>query len=384
MTIRILATGDDHFDEHSRFDECIRVHAWMVELARDLKIDLFLDGGDICERASTPLERQAVAEWLTPMAEIAPGLIADGNHDRPKDAAIWRRLRTKHPITVEEGAGVHLIGGAVVAAVAWPEKATMLAAAGTIEGSDALVREALQHVFRGLGAQLADHDLPRIGLMHAMIDGSIASTNQPLLGMPLNIGLADLALLGADLGVLSHIHKAQRFDPPIGGPWLYAGSSHRKDYGETERKSVLFAEFEGRRLVKLEEIETPATKMMHIESTWAQNAWDAMRGLRDIADVAGAEVRWTYAVPVDQREAAEASAREWEDKLRAAGAKSVKVEPVPIVETRARAPEVAAASSLPDKLDAHWESNGFDPADRRGALHSKAAELEQEEANRAA
>lgn len=373
--MRILATGDDHFDQHSRFEECIRVHDWMVDVARDAQIDLFLDGGDIYERKSSVAERKAVAEWLTPMAEVAPCLLVRGNHDEIGDVAYVRRLRTKHPITVEEGADVHYIAGAAIAAVAWPERAALLAAAGSIEGTEALVREALQHVFRGLGAQLAQHNGPRIGLMHAMIDGSIASTNQPLLGLPINISLADLALLNAHLGVASHIHKSQRFDA-FGAPWLYAGASHRTDQSQTEKKSVILAEFDGQRLTKLEEIETPATPMAHLEGGW--DAESAALRIEQHGNLAGHEIRIRYNVAPDQQEQAKAAADALKQTLLDAGVAAVKMEPVVIAQTRARAPEVSAATSLADKLEAHWRSIGFDPGDRRDPMLSLVADVEKE------
>jgi DNA repair exonuclease SbcCD nuclease subunit len=374
-------TGDDHFDEHSRFDECIRVHAWMVELARDAKIDLFLDGGDVYERASTAIEREAVGDWLTPMAEIAPSLFVRGNHDRPLDVFWLRRLRTKHPVTVEEGAAVHYISGAAIAAVAWPERAALLAAAGSIEGTENLVRDALEHVFRGLGAQLAQHGGPRIGLMHAMIDGSIASTNQPLLGLPINVSMADLALLQAHLGLVSHIHRAQRHDA-FGAPWLYAGASHRTDQSQTEPKSVVLAEFDGQRLVKLEEIETPATPMAHLNA-----GWDAESGelkLEQHGNLAGHEIRIRYDVAPDQQEQARAKADELLRQLLDAGVKAIKLEPTVIAQTRARAPEVSAATSLPEKVEAHWRSIGFDPGARRDPMLLKIADVEQEARGNAA
>lgn len=383
MTFRLLATADNHWNEHSRFDECVKVHHWMVDLARDVKADLAVSAGDIFESLSTPTERQGVAEWLRCIGEVCAFLISKGNHDRKLDTALMSRIRSKHPITVEEGAGVHYIGGAAIATIAWPERAALMALAGTIEGTEQLVREALQAVFRKLGAEVALHDGPRLALGHLMIDGSIASTGQPLLGMPINVGLEDLQLLNAHLGIAGHIHAAQRWELSDGGVWLYPGSPFRTDYSQTEKKSVIFAEFDGQRLVKLEQIETPCSPMLHIESTWSMNSWDALRGL-DNRDMRGAEVRWRYQVAPDQREAAAASAREWEQRFLADGAKSVKLEPEIILETRARAPEVAAAVTLPAKLDAHWGSTGYDPGDRRQALHTKASELEQEEASRAA
>jgi DNA repair exonuclease SbcCD nuclease subunit len=380
---RMLASADLHFNKRSRFDECVRVHKFVSDLAREAKVHATLLAGDAYESESTPEEREAFGDFLIPTAEQGPVVFSRGNHDCELDVDIMARLKTRHPVIVESGAGVHYVAGAAIATVAWPQRSTLLAAAGTIEGTELLLREALQQVFRGLGDELAKHDGPRIGLGHLMIDGSIASTGQPLLGLPINVGLADLALFQAHLGIVGHIHKRQKFDV-FGVPWMYPGAPYRTAHGQSEPKSVVLAEFDGQRLVSLEEIETPATPMLDIESTWINGlSWDGMRGLADIRDVVGAEVRWSYRVPAEYREAAAASAREWADKLLADGAKSVKIEPETIVETRARAPEVAAASSIGDKLEAHWKSIGFDPDDRREALLLKASILEEEEARRA-
>ncbi len=372
--MRILASGDHHFDEHSpRFSECQRVHAWMVEVAREEGIDLFLSSGDIYERASTPLERHAVAGWLAAMADVCPVVVAKGNHDRHLDCELLGRLRTRHPVIVEERAAVHRVADVAVAAVAWPDRAYLLAACGSQEATNNAMREALQDLLRGLGSELAEHNGPRILLGHFMVDGSVTSTGQPLLGQPINVGLADLALAGAQLGVMGHIHKVQSFDVN-GGPHHYTGSPYRTDFGQLERKTILFAEFDGDSLAGVREIETPAARMVHLAGEFA----DGQLRVDELHYPSGAEVRVRYRVAPDAREAASRQAAELADSLRAAGAVSVKVEEQIIVEHRARAPEVAKAQSLRDKLDAYWASIGFDPGDRRESLLRKAAWLEEE------
>lgn len=376
--MRLLATGDNHWCERIRFEDCIKVHAFMVEVARDAKIDLFLDGGDVFEAASNALERRESFGWVRQICEVARGVWVKGNHDARFELALLRMLETKHPLIVEEGAGVHYVAGAAIAAVAWPERAAIMAAAGSIQGTEEGVREGLRAVFRGLGAQLAQHDGPRIGLGHLMIDGSIASTNQPLLGMPINVSLSDLALLQAHIGFASHIHKAQRHDV-FGVPWVLPGSPFRTDHSQLEPKSIVLAEFDGQRLVKVEEIPTPCTPMRDIESAYGQHGFDALRGVKNIRELDGAEVRWRIVVPAEQREECDRHAREWAEKLVADGAKSVKIEIETAVETRARAPEVAAAKGAVEKIQAHWASVGFDPGERRDPMLLKVAELEQEE-----
>lgn len=384
--MKLLASGDHHFDQHSRLEECVAVHQWMVDLAREERVDLFLSGGDIYERASTPVERDAVAEWLTRVAEVCPVVIAKGNHDRPLDCAILSRLRTRHPVIVEERAAVHYVAGAAVATMAWPERAGLLAVLDDQGAADNAVRGCLQAVLRGLGDQLAQHDGPRILCGHFMVDGAITSTNQPLLGQPINVGLADLALAQAHLGIMGHIHKSQRFD--VGGaPHVYPGSPFRTDFGQLEKKVVNLAEFEGQQLVSLIDIETPATPMVHLDLTWANGGvllLDCGRQPHEnelAAIASGAEVRVRYRVERDQREQARAAVLEMRDTLVALGALSVKVEEQLIIETRARTPEVARATTLPEKLSAFWESKGFEPGARREPLLEKLSTVEEEARN---
>lgn len=380
--VRIMASGDHHFEEDSRFAECIRVHGWMVDQARERKVDLFLSGGDVFERASTPAEREAVADWLTAMASVCPVVIAKGNHDRPLDAALMRRLRTKHPILVEEQAAVHVVAGVAVAAVAWPDRSRLLAEAGNQRAADDAMRVALQAVLRGLGDQLAAHQGPRILLGHFMCDGAETSTGQPLLGQPIRVGLDDLALARAHLILMSHIHMYQRWDCS-GAPALYMGSPYRTTFGQLETKSVTVAEFDGERLMNLEQLETPATRMLQIEEEWgtppgssAGDCW--MRGLDGFSQdtIRGAEVRLRLFMPSDKREAARASAEQVERYLLECGAVSVKREDQVIADKRSRAPEVALATTAAGKLEAFWKSKGFEPGERRPSLLGKAQQLE--------
>ncbi len=378
--MRLLASADHHFNERSRFDECVRVHEWMVELARREKPDLFLSGGDVYERGSTPTEREAVAEWLTAMAEVCPVLISKGNHDRARDVELMRRLRTKHPIVVEERSGVHLVAGAAVAAIAWPEPAFLAARADSAEQASADMRVALSNVLLGLGVQLADHDGPRILLGHLMVDGSVTSTGQPLLGQPINVGLTDLALARAHLGIVGHIHKAQVFEVGEAPHW-YPGSPFRTTFGQSEDKLVLLAEFDGQRLASVQTIQTPATPMFHVDDEWGmvdgEPGW--LAGAHGLPrDCSGSEIRFRYRVAAEHREAARAAAEQWRRQWLDDGALVVRLEDQVIVETRARMPEVVKAVTPTEKLEAYWRAKGFEPGERRELLLEKFASLEHE------
>ncbi len=391
--IRVFASGDHHFEEGPRWEECLMVHAWMADLVAREKPNVFLSAGDVYERASTPNEREAVAEWVTQIAEVCPVVIARGNHDARRDCALLARLRTKHPVIVEERAGVHVVGGVAVAAVAWPSKASLAAQFGQPVGGDAVnmtARDALTDLFLGI-AQEWPEGLPRILLGHFMIDGSESSNGQPLCGVSLNVGLADLGLAGADITIAGHIHKPQ--DWLVGGaPVLYTGSPFRHDFGENEEKSITVIEFEtasnGTRHQKWDRISTPARPMLLLEDEWGWcdfgdpgDGWlVGWHGHPGLEKVRGAEVRLRYYVPSDKRAAAREAVALVEQRLRDEGAVLIQVEERVRVETRARAPEIEAAATLADQVEGLWKAKGFEPGDRRAALLNKIGQLETEAA----
>jgi DNA repair exonuclease SbcCD nuclease subunit len=388
--LRVLAYADHHFDEHKRFDECVRIHDWCVDLARREKVGLVLSAGDLYERASTPLERREASGHVIAMTELAPMGIAKGNHDKLLDCQLLGRLHTKHPVIVEEAAAVHSIAGAAVALVAWPDRASIAASlrerggAMPAESVDGAAREAFRAVLLHLANELEGLDFhgdtPRIGCGHFMVDGSVVSTGQPLLGMPLNLGLSDLALLRAPLVVCGHIHKAQEWgfgESRI----LYPGSPFRTDFGQLEQKSVVLATYEGARLVDVQFVPTPATPMVHLDLTWTRAGaffLDCGRQLHEnelLAIEDGAEVRVRYEVDADQRDAAKAAVRDVVRLLLAQGALSAKDEEVVIPTTRARAPEIAAAPTLVGKLEALARTRGEELPE---GVRAKVVTLEEE------
>jgi len=375
---RVAIVADSHFDEHSRFEECCRLHQWIEGDLAARGVDLVLHAGDVYERKSTPHERIMVAEWLCDVARTAPVVIVRGNHDAREDLELLGQLRSHHPIRVEEAAGVHVLAGVAVGALAWPRKAELLAKLGHdvgLEESGAIAGDALRNVIRGLGQKLAQHDGPTILLAHAMVRGSITSTGQPLVGCDMEIGVEDLGLAGAGLVAIGHIHKGQEWtygDTPI----VYPGSPRRTAFGELEEKGYVLATFDGPRLLTWERVVVPATPMLLLEADYAggqlcRATFESLEALR------GAEVRFRYTTPADQRDAARREANEVRDLIIGAGAVSVKVEEVVVAETRARAPGVATAPTVQEKLVALWAAKGIEmDARRRERLLGMAGSLE--------
>lgn len=383
--MKLLAAGDLHWTARRRYDECKKVHWFMVDVARDEGVDVFVCPGDVYDGASTPEEREAVAAWLTAMAEVCPVLVIKGNHDRPTDLALMRRLSTKHPIVVEEAAAVHVIAGAAIACMAWPERSNLLAAAQapSSELVDLTAQVLLRNVLLGLGNQLAAHDGPRILAGHFMVDGSVTSVGQPLIGQSMNVALSDLALAGADMVLMSHIHAPQEWRYGTMQA-LYTGSPYRTAYGEVEAKSVTLVEYEGAELVGWRRIETPCAPMFLLEDEWGiddetgQPGWlCGWNGAPASSGYKGAEIRLRYQVDADRRAEALASAEAFKARLVELGAVDVKVDPEVKPVGMARAPEVAAAATIPDKLRALWKTRGTTPDARRSErLVNKVQELE--------
>lgn len=379
---RIAIIADSHWDEHSRFEECQRIHSWMARDMAERGVDLLLHAGDVYERKSTPRERLAVAAWLTSVAELRPVVIVRGNHDAVGDLALLGKLDTRHPITVEETAAVHVVAGVAVGCLAWPRRAELLARAGESHGAtEDAARLALQNVVRGLGQEMEEHAGPRILLAHAMVRGSVTSTGQPLVGCDMELGLEDLSHAGAHLVALGHIHMGQEWETVDGAPVVYPGSPRRSNFGELEAKGYLVATFDGAKLLHIERVETPATPMILVEGRMVDSECEqtlvAFRtmALDERPAVSGAEVRLRYHVAADERELGRQNAQLWRETFDREGAVHVQVEEVVIPTTRARAPEVAAATGVGEQLRALWAARGDVPPEARGMELVRKAEL---------
>lgn len=384
--MKVLCSGDHHWDHGSRWDECRRVHDWMFDTAVSERVDLFISCGDIYERASTPEERIAVAEWLCAMAEQSAVLIVKGNHDSPRDLELLGRLDAAHPIVVEESAGVHLFchSELAVAAMAWPERARLLARARTLgmPECETMAQDSLRNVLRGLGSMLSEHKGPTLAVGHFMVSGAQVSTGQPLVGAPLELGLSDLELLQAPLVIMGHVHKPQAWS--YGNTEIvYVGSPYRTSYGELEDKSAVLVDFGYDYLAdrpgpRWRRALTPCSAMHLVDDEWEHGGFSLVN-MPAPADVRGAELRFRYAVAPDERAAARAEAALIKAGLLEHGAVSVLLEECVRTTSIARAPEVAAAKSLGDKLQALWTARGVTPeSPRREALLEMAAQLEAE------
>lgn len=379
--MRVAVIADSHFHEHKRFEECQRLHDWIFEDCSRRGVDLVLHAGDVFETKSSEKERLVAFSWFQRMASLAHVIVVRGNHDRVSELPALAKLEVQHSITVVEESAVVEAAGALVACVSWPRKAALLAAAGIESRADAecLVGDALRDVFRGLGDELAEHEGPKMLLMHAMVRGSATSSGQPLIGAEMEVGLEDLALARADAYFLGHIHKSQAWS--IGeAPVIYPGDPRRTDFGEREAKGYVVAEWDDAGVfVGWEFVEVPATPMVAIEGEWSDE--DSLCGiaidLDDFERVRGAEVRLRYTTPHQFRVEARRHADELRGILVDHGAVLVQIEPRVLPEQRERAETIPTRATRAEQLDAYWKAKSFEPGERRPALVAKLARIEE-------
>ncbi len=399
-TIKLGLSGDMHVNVPKRSEEAWRIAWWMLGDWKARGVHLIGIAGDLVDGPMTERERALLIEYGVACAEVAPTVLADGNHEI--EGALRNALagrQTKYPLIVEDGAAVHVVettaGSVAVACVSFPKKAKLLAAAGPLstEEVDQVTGRALQDVLRGLGVRVRELGLPSVGLVHGTIRGSkIGADDQPDRPLGLDIDLHDIALMNCDFIDVAHIHKAQHWVLPSGAIVATPSCPFYADWGEARHeKGYILAEFKEvfdgaeERMdkgldhpweVSWSRVPTPATPMILLETKFTEGEFEI-----DIPDVTGADVRLRYECPSDRRPSAATAAGLMADKLKTAGAINVKVEEIVTPTTRARIPGLSRALSLEAKLLLYWNSIDFGPdKDRTLALSDCLHELQDEAA----
>lgn len=383
--LRVAHIGDNHFNRRNRWEECLRVHSWIAEDIARRDVDLVLLGGDLFERAPTHEETLAAALWIQSMAATAEVVGIYGNHDTPGCLDVMNRLDTRRRVTIYDRPAVHLSAvGVAVACLPWPRRARLLAALGADYGHEQVenvAQEALRDVLRGLGASLDAEGVgvARFGLCHVMIDGARTDHDQPMVGVDMALSLADLGLMRCDYVACSHVHARQVFTWN-GVEIAFAGAPYHCNYGEPSDKGYVVATVDDDGKVSSEWIKTPCQPMVLIETEWNEEA-----GHLDCHDVPweveSADVRFRFSVTSDQREPANAAAEDMRRILLEGGAERVTLDPVVRPVTRARAPEITEARTLPDKMRLLWRVRGEQlGAAREERVIGKLATLDEENA----
>jgi exonuclease SbcD len=375
---------DLHFHRCSRWEELLRVMDWIRDECERLHPDVIVNGGDMLDvlaRKPDVEEIRVLALWLADLAAIAPVVGVAGNHD-PSGLGMFNLVEAPHPIFIADRPCLHVAAGIEFALLPWPRKGQLLAQLG-VGGEQArqVGVELLTNVIRGLGASY-EFDGPRCFVGHVQLRGARVSTGQPLApGADFEIGTEDLALANCDAYLLGHVHLPDDFG--VGGaPGAYGGSSRRTAYGEVEEKSLVVVDFEEGVPVKLWRVPIPCQPMILIEDEWGgELGWRSGMDPSD-DEVVGADIRFRFRFEADQRDVVMSAAEQNRQELLRRGAAVVKLEPEIIVQSAARAPEVATARTLKDKIAAYWRAkDAVPPEARRERLLSKVLDVETEVAS---
>ncbi|MBR1715601.1 MAG: hypothetical protein IJ717_11755 [Treponema sp.] len=363
-------------------------------LAQSIKkspVDFVAIAGDTWDASMLNTEASGFNGFIDAIRNIAnesPVAMIYGtpSHDTDGSLEVFRKINSRHSITVLEPAQSYLLlkGGmdevqivpddgsvqplakAVIIGVPEPRKKYLLAngAAGK-EETETLLRDSMQKLCFMLAAKRRERAyLPCVMLYHGDVAGcSLQNDRTVERGTGVAITIDDLAGIGADYYALGHIHKPQQVGTL---PAYYAGSIYPKDFGETH--------VSGFNIVEMEAAGSPAT-VLRVNFPHPQNM--KIEGGADIKiedDFSGKRVWLDITCTKEERVLLD------EDKLLAqlkehgaVDGSRVTISDIP-TET-VRAAEITEAAGVTEKYKVWAENSGIELKD---SVLKKIAELDAE------
>lgn len=393
--LRVAHLSDLHVTEGPRLAEQAEDLERITNAIIEARPHLVLLTGDYYGRTvphrPTPRERAVLEPAVVRMAEVAPVVVLEGNHDHGEALELARLLGGAYPIRVVRGAETFTVfteaGPVELFGLAYPSKRWMVAAAGALGLQDATnaTSAAVATILRTWSSRIQrirqrHPERPVIALAHATIRGSVLAGGEVLAGggQEVEIPTELLLALAVDYGALGHIHKRQELAPR----WWYVGNPWCVDYGEggddkgwhlitingaDDLATRSYAGGGGVAPVALRFTSTGSRHWMTLDYRWVlddrtgEGRWVQHPQAGELREVAGAHVRVRLVVP-DQAVACCPWDAELE-KLRQLGAQSLQVERTVEPTMRVRAPEVAAALELPAKALAYWNTLATQPTE---------------------
>lgn len=276
--IQVACIGDTHLQStHWRNDDRLAAFDAAVDAALALpKLRVIVHMGDIFHGATTPEDRLAAADRLERAAKHVPVIEVEGNHGKPLDTALYSRLRTQSGIHVCTQPELIHVGGVLFAVLPYPSKAAMVAAGATREAQVKIAHDAFDLMaMEDTSGPWEAWAGPKMLIGHLTIAGAVTSVGQPLVAVELEMDPLTLARYGNCPKVFGHIHKHQ-----VVGDAVYVGSTCRMDWGETERKGWLLVEFSKTRAHRWIFNELPVPPMYHVQGTLSRNVfeWQVRKG----------------------------------------------------------------------------------------------------------
>ena len=264
---------------------------FLVQYIKKSPVDLVAISGDTWDASMLNTEASGFNGFIDAIRNIAdeaPVAMIYGtpSHDTDGSLEVFRKINSRHSITVLEPAQSYLLlkasdeeveivpddGGvqpcatAVIIGVPEPRKKYLLAngAAGK-EETESLLRDSMQKLCFMLAAKRRERAyLPCVMLYHGDVAGcSLQNDRTVERGTGVAITIDDLAGIGADYYALGHIHKPQQVGTL---PAYYAGSIYPKDFGETHISGFNIVEMEAAGIpAHIQRVDFPHPQNMKIE-----------------------------------------------------------------------------------------------------------------------
>jgi len=357
--MRVLHLADLHvYLSGPRAGECRRVIDWIALNAKEVKPNFIVITGDIFERRSSPQERIYLAEFLRALGDVARVFIINGNHDDRDDLRLFRKeYGWNLPVEIILEPGVIGCPGVDLAFLPWPSLGNLAAKAGSSESIATrreMARSALIDVLRGFRSAL-DPSKPSLLIAHVSVTGASLDSGQPVSGgEEIALTVDELLESGAAGVALGHIHLRQQMRCLDGRPVFYAGAPFRGSFGEAKgtKGGLIWDWIDG--AWRVTPWDAPARPMVLLEGKWIDGQLTGLEHGR----LDDAEVRLRIEFPSEEREVARIQAEEMKKAIEAEGAHSVTIDERPVIVTRSRCVEIAAARTTIDKLKAWAQSAG--------------------------
>lgn len=233
--MKCLHLGDIHARDKD-IDEVKKCLGFVLEAAKDEKVDCIINGGDTFDSKDIKLDSlsaRLIVKTISEMADICPLFIVKGteSHDgmTPEILAYAKGKHKIHVATMPMQIK-SLDPDIVVSLLPQPTK-QFFQTGSDIATSNEEIGKAMSGLLAGFGAQAADYKCPHILVYHGSISGARLSNSQVLTGMDIEVSVDQLKLSNADLILCDHIHLPQELSDNI----FYSGSLYANNWGENHK-----------------------------------------------------------------------------------------------------------------------------------------------------
>lgn len=272
--IRVLHFADAHIgmENYGRTDPATGLNSRlgdfvhrldeMIAYARENDVDLTIFAGDAFKsRTPSPTHQRELAHRIRDLAELAPIVLLEGNHDLPQmdkkasSVEIFSTLAVPN-VFVANTFATDIIqtkrGPVFLGFAPYPVRQQLMrdqdTAGKTIAELDGLMAYVMGGMLEEFAERAGDQDMPRLLTGHFTITGAVwGSERQIMLGRDVEVPLSVLADPRWDYVAMGHIHKSQNLTEGQKGapPVVYSGSIERIDFGEErDRKGFCWVELE--------------------------------------------------------------------------------------------------------------------------------------------